>query len=193
MKLMLAFLSLVSIAAGAAEKNSKMTVSVAESKVNWLGKKITGEHNGTVNLKSGIIELKGKSLVGGELVMDMVSIKNLDLTDAEYNKKLTTHLNSDDFFGTAKFPEAKLKITGAKELAPGKAEVEGDLTIKGKTHPIKFPVELSITEKMATASGKLVIDRTKYDIKYNSGKFFKNLGDKMINDEFELSFEVKAN
>lgn len=193
MKLMWVFLSLVSMAAGAAEKNSKMTVNVASSKVNWLGKKVTGEHNGTVNLKAGTIELKGKTLVGGEFVMDMASIKNLDLTDVEYNKKLTTHLNSDDFFGTAKFPEAKLKIKSAKELAPGKAEVDGELTIKGKTHPIQFPVELSISDKMATAKGKLVVDRTKYDIKYNSGKFFPNIGDKMINDEFELSFEVSAN
>lgn len=172
-----------------------MTIDAAKSTVKWLGKKVTGQHEGTIAVKGGSIELEKNNLKGGSIEIDMTTIKNTDLKDAEYNKKLTDHLNSDDFFSTAKNPVATLKIKEAKELKGNKEathEVTGDLTIKGITHPVTFPAKVEIKDGIAAAQGKITIDRTQYEIKYGSGKFFQNLGDKMINDTFELTFEVMA-
>lgn len=188
----LAMIAGLAINANAAKKEAKYSVDTTASKVEWTGKKVTGAHNGTINVKSGSVMIDGKKIVGGEFVIDMTTIKDVDLTDAEYNKKLIGHLSSDDFFSIQKFGEAKLVVKTVKETAPGKAEITGDLTIKGKTNPITFPAEVKWEGDKVMASGKMMIDRTKYDIKYNSGKFFQNLGDKLINDEFELSFNLSA-
>ncbi|MDN3672325.1 YceI family protein [Flavobacterium branchiarum] len=161
-------------------------VDVKSSTVKWVGKKVTGEHSGTVNLKDGALVFKGKKLAGGTFTVDMTSINATDLS-GEYQGKLNGHLKADDFFGTEKFPTAKLvfKTIGAK--ATDVYTVTADLTIKGITKPVTF----DITVKGNTATADLKVDRTKYDIKYNSGNFFENLGDKTINDDFELSVSLK--
>lgn len=170
-----------------------LEIDSAKSSVSWLGKKVTGQHEGTIAIKGGSIELDKNTLKGGKIEVDMATIKNTDLKDAEYNKKLTDHLNSDDFFATAKNPVSTLVIKEAKELKGNKDathEITADLTIKGITKPVTFPASVTIKDGKATAKGKITIDRTQYEIKYGSGKFFQNLGDKMINDTFELSFDV---
>ncbi|AYN04861.1 MULTISPECIES: YceI family protein [unclassified Flavobacterium] len=161
-------------------------VDVKSSTVKWVGKKVTGEHSGTVNLKDGALVFKGKKLAGGTFTVDMTSINATDLT-GEYQGKLNGHLKADDFFGTEKFPTAKLvfKTIGAK--ATDVYTVTADLTIKGITKPVTF----DITVKGNTATTAFKVDRTKYDIKYNSGNFFENLGDKTINDDFELTVSLK--
>ncbi|MBF7090921.1 YceI family protein [Flavobacterium sp. ALJ2] len=161
-------------------------IDVKTSTVKWVGKKVTGEHSGTVNLKDGALVFKGKKLAGGTFTVDMTTINATDLS-GEYQGKLNGHLKADDFFGTEKFPTAKLvfKTIGAK--ATDVYTVTADLTIKGITKPVTF----DITVKGNTATTALKVDRTKYDIKYNSGNFFANLGDKTINDDFELTVALK--
>jgi polyisoprenoid-binding protein YceI len=161
-------------------------VDVKTSTVKWVGKKVTGEHSGTVNLKDGALVFKGKKLAGGTFTVDMTSINATDLS-GEYQGKLNGHLKADDFFGTEKFPTAKLvfKTIGAK--ATDVYTVTADLTIKGITKPVTF----DITVNGNTATTAFKVDRTKYDIKYNSGNFFENLGDKTINDDFELTVALK--
>lgn len=190
MKMILSALVFLSFAAHAAPVTYK--VDAGASKVNWLGKKVSGQHDGTIAVKGGDVTFEGAKMTGGTIAIDMKTIKVLDIKDAEYNKKLADHLHSDDFFSTAKFAEATLKVKSAKEVSKGKMEVSGDLTIKGKTHPITFTADVKADGKMASAKGTMVVDRTAYDIKYGSGKFFQNLGDKMINDQFELTFDVTA-
>lgn len=181
---------LVSLSAQAA------TVDVAASQVNWTGKKVIGSHNGTVALKSGKIEVNGAEVTKAEFEADMTSIKVLDLTDAGSNAKLTGHLKSDDFFAVDKFPTASFKSTSVKALpaAAGKPthEVTGDLTIKGVTKSITFPMTVVVDNNKATAAATLTVDRTLYDIRYGSGKFFQNLGDKMIDDTFKLDVKIVA-
>jgi polyisoprenoid-binding protein YceI len=161
-------------------------VDVKTSTVKWVGKKVTGEHSGTVNLKSGALVFKGNKLAGGNFTVDMTSINATDLT-GEYQGKLNGHLKADDFFGTEKFPTSKLvfKTIGAK--ATDVYTVTADLTIKGITKPVTF--DITVAGNTATTAFK--VDRTKYDIKYNSGNFFENLGDKTINDDFELTVALK--
>jgi polyisoprenoid-binding protein YceI len=126
-------------------------------------------------------------LTGGKFVADLTSITNTDLTDKEYNGKLIGHLKSDDFFAVEKHPTATFVVTKATPKSAGVYEVTGDLTIKGITKPATFPVTVKTTATGAEATGTLVVDRSKYDIKYNSKSFFENLGDKMINDDFSVS------
>lgn len=172
-----------------------VAIDTGASKLDWVGKKVTGQHNGTVALKSGEVELEGNSIKGGQFDIDMSSIKVLDLTDEKNNAKLTGHLKSDDFFGVEKHPTAKFKITSVKPVKGKKdanVEVTGDLTVKGQTNQITFPALVDVKDGKASAKGNISIDRTKYNVRYGSGKFFDNLGDKMINDNFDIALDLKT-
>ncbi|MFV5688087.1 YceI family protein [Flavobacterium sp. ZT3R25] len=161
-------------------------VDASNSSINWVGKKVTGQHNGTVNLKSGTLVFKGKKLRGGTFVVDMTSLTATDL-QGEYQGKLNGHLKSEDFFGTEKFPTATLVFKKIAVKAPNVYTVTGDLTIKGITNPITF--DLATTKNTAATTFK--VDRTKYGIKYNSASIFSSIGDKAISDDFELAVALK--
>lgn len=183
----------LSVAAIAGPKDGNFNADAKASSVKWLGKKVTGEHFGTVNIKSGSFTVKGGQLTAGSFEVDMNSISCEDLKDAEYNGKLIGHLKSDDFFSVAKFSTASFKLTKAtKGAKDGEYSVTGDLTIKGKTLPVTFPVTISENGGKVTVSGDLTFDRAKYDIRYGSGSFFEGLGDKMIYDEVKLTLNIVA-
>lgn len=174
-------------AAGISVNAQTKTIDVKSSTIKWVGKKVTGEHSGTVNFKDGAVIFKGKKLTGGSFTVDMTSLTSTDLT-GEYQGKLNGHLKADDFFGTDKYPTSKLvfkKIGTTK--TPNVYAVTADLTIKGITKPVTF--DLTVNKSTATTAFK--VDRTKYDIKYGSGNFFEGLGDKTISDEFELAVALK--
>ena len=158
-----------------------------QSNIDWVGRKVTGAHNGTVAIKEGEIVLKDGKLTGGNFVIDTTSIKILDVTDPATNAQFFGHLASDDFFSTEKYPEATLVI-----FSVSGNHVEGNLTIKDITHPVGFDVAVKVDGDQLTASGKLVIDRTKYEMKFRSGNFFKDLGDNLIYNDFELNVVVTA-
>ena len=161
-------------------------IDAAGSSIEWLGKKVTGQHNGTVNFKEGTLVFKGKALKGGFFTVDMNSLTATDL-QGEYQGKLNGHLKADDFFGTAKFPTATLVFKKIGSKAKDVYAVTADLTIKGITKPVTF----DITVNGNTATTTFNVDRTKYDIKYGSKSFFDSIGDKAINDEFELKVTLK--
>ncbi len=164
----------------------KKEIKTSESSITWTGKKITGQHTGTLNLSEAFLVFDGENITGGEFTVDMTSIKVTDLEAGKGKEKLEGHLSSDDFFGIKNHKTAKLTVTKAKKTDKG-YKIAGDLTIKGKTNPIEF----DLTVNGNAASTKLMVNRTKYDIKYGSGSFFDNLGDKAINDEFELAIDLK--
>lgn len=177
----LALVALVSFATTAQTKK----VDAAKSTINWVGKKVTGAHEGTIAIKEGNLVFKGKKVVNGNFIVDMTTINTTDLS-GKGKTNLDGHLKSDDFFGVEKFPTANLVFKSIGEKGKGVYAVTADLTIKGITHPIKF----DLTVGTNSASTTLKIDRTKYDIKYGSGSFFSDLGDKTINDEFELTVKL---
>lgn len=158
---------------------------IKTSKILWKGFKVGSENAGEIKLKSGYFEFNSGKITGGEFVVDMNTITCTNLQGG-WRDKLVEHLKSDDFFSVKKFPVSKLTLKKVKYLGARKYDAEGELTIKGTTKPIK--IALSQSEKgVITATVK--VDRTLYDIKYNSDSFFKNLGDKLIKDEFEISVE----
>lgn len=163
--------------------NPTHTVDVEKSTIAWEGFKPTGAHNGTLKLSEGVVMIDKNGLQKGKFVMDMTSLENLDLPAGDdMHGKLVGHLKSGDFFDVENHPTANFSFS---EVADGK--MKGNLTIKGITKPVEIPYTLS--ENMLKAE-PFKIDRTEYDIKYKSKKFFDNLKDKFINDEFEVSFKV---
>lgn len=179
-----ALIALITMSFTVIKKEVKQ-VKTRESKVNWIGKKeIGGEHKGTLNIQNGTLEFKKDKLVGGEISVDMSSITVTDL-EGDYKNKLEGHLKADDFFGVANFQTSKIVFTKVKGN-DGKYKVTGDITIKGITESVTF--DLTVNEN--TASAKVVIDRTKFRIKYGSSSFFDNLKDKAIQNNFELNVEL---
>ena len=162
-------------------------IDATKSSINWIGKKVIGQHEGTINIKDGSLMFKGKKIVGGTFNVDMNSIVVTDLKAGQGKEKLEGHLKADDFFGTDKFSTATLVFKKIVTKKPNTYTVTGDLTIKGITKPVTF--DLATTAN--TASTAFKIDRTKYDIKYGSGSFFDSLGDKAINDDFDLVVALK--
>jgi len=176
----------LSATASTPNEGEKKQVKVSESTVTWKGYKVTGEHNGSIKLKSGFLEMKGKKLIGGEFVVDMTTLSNNDLAAGQGKEKLEGHLKSADFFGVDANPTSKLVFSSVKPMNENSYTVTGDLTIKGISKPVTLVV--SMFENKATATIK--VDRTKYDIKYGSGSFFDDLGDKAIYDEFDLVVDL---
>ncbi len=162
------------------------------SEVKWLATKITGRHDGTVAIASGEIELEGETLVGGTATIDMTSIKVSDISDEGTNQKLVGHLKSDDFFGVDEHPTATLKLKKVTGGENGRYTVLGSFKIKGKTAQVEFPVDMYKQGDTYVAKTEIKLDRTDFDVRYGSGKFFENLGDKTIHDEFTLEVEIEA-
>ena len=150
-------------------QTKEMSINPEESSIHWLAKKVTGQHDGTINFE-----------------VDMTSIFVSDL-NGEYKQKLEGHLKSDDFFSVDKFPKANLLIKETRQKMPNHYEINADLTIKGITNPVSF--EMHIEDNVAMS--KLIIDRSKFDVRYGSNSFFENLGDKTIYDDFEIDVTLK--
>lgn len=167
-------------------EDGKKEIKVATSSVIWKGYKVTGSHEGSIALKQGSLEFKDGKLIGGEFTMDMASIVNTDM-EGEYKTKLEGHLKSDDFFGVATYPTAKLVFNKVKSTGKNSYEVKGNLTIKDKTNPVTF--DISIYGNKATANVK--IDRTEFGVRYGSASFFDDLQDKAIYDEFDLVTDLE--
>lgn len=164
----------------------KKQINIQESQIIWKGKKVTGSHTGTIQLKDGHFTVEDDKLIGGEFTMDMTSIVVTDLS-GENKEKLEGHLKSDDFFGIEQHPTSKLVITSVAKKDNGSYGVVADLTIKNETHPITFDLEWNEN----SAFSKLKIDRSKYNVRYGSGSFFDNLGDNTIYDNFELEVNLQ--
>jgi len=174
------------------EETATYSADIQKSSIEWLGKKVTGQHNGHIQFKSADLNLKNGKLTGGNFVVDMTSITNEDLKDESYNQKLVGHLKSEDFFGVEKHPTAKFVITDVDQTNEIEYEVKGNITIKDITKPIAFPATITVTGNTVTANAKVVIDRSEFNVRYGSSSFFDNLGDKMIYDDFELNIAIVA-
>ncbi|MDZ4711676.1 MAG: YceI family protein [bacterium] len=179
----------------ASNKGKSYRLVSAESKMEWLGKKVTGQHNGTVNISKGELFADGGKLTGGNFDIDFSTITVSDIENEEMRTKLTGHLKSDDFFTAGTFPLGRFEITSATPLtgAGGNYTIGGKLTIKGITKDISFPAKVNIADDKITAIADFNIDRTLWDIKFRSGKFYENLGDNLISDDFNIKFNITAN
>jgi polyisoprenoid-binding protein YceI len=185
MRRVLLFLTLAGLFALNVNAQTKLSADTTKTQLLWLGEKVLGQHNGTIHLQSGWLNWQDNKILSGEFIIDMASLK-----ESERNKMLEGHLKSDDFFGVAKFPTAKLVITGSTPFDKGSAVVTGTLTIKDISNPLEFKATTQKKDDGVWFYANIVVDRTKYNIKYGSGSFFDNLGDKTIYDEFKLKVNL---
>ena len=185
MKRTLVFLTLLGLFLVNAVAQNKLMADTTKSTLLWLGEKVTGQHTGTIKLQSGWLSWQDNKVVSGDFNIDMNSLKETD-----NNKQLMGHLKSDDFFGVAKYPVAKLVLTGSTPFDKGSGTVSGTLTIKDITNPIEFKATTQKKDDGTWFFANISIDRTKYNIRYGSGSFFDNLGDKTIYDEFKVKVNL---
>jgi len=188
MKRALLFLTLSGLILVNVAAQNKLNADTTKTRLLWLGEKVTGQHTGTIKLQSGWLNWKDNRITTGEFHIDMTSLK-----DSEKSARLEGHLKSADFFGVEKFPTAKLVVTGSTPFDKGTGSVSGTLTIKGITSPIEFKAATQKKEDGVWFFANIIVDRTKYDIRYGSGSFFDNLGDKTIFDEFKLKVNLLVN
>jgi polyisoprenoid-binding protein YceI len=180
-------------------KNTKATeslkVDAKASTLKWHAKKVTGEHFGTINVAGGNVTVDKGMITGGAIEVDMTSINVTDL-QGEYKGKLEGHLKSDDFFSVEKNTRSVLTIKKVEAIKGSKTaenfNVIADLTIKGITNEVSFPAIIVVKGNTVTSNADFNIDRTKWDIKYGSKSFFEGIGDKAIDNDFNIKVRVVA-
>ena len=176
--------------------DGKYQVDVSKSTIEWIGKKLTGEHSGTLSLKSGEIVMGGHAISSANFEIDMTTISSTDLK-WETAEDLINHLKADDFFGTEKFPTASIVMLSASPLTNdnngNNYSIKATLTMKDIANEITFPAQVNIGDKQVTLTANVIFDRTKWGIKYNSKTIFDDLGDKFIYDDIELKISIVAN
>jgi len=166
------------------------------SQVAWEGRRIGGDHDGTIGIERGEFYVFEEEILGGEVVMDMHQIKVLDIENPESNARLQAHLESDDFFAVEEHPEAYFEIVGVEPIADdidATHRVFGNMTIRGITHGIAFDATIDIQAGQLTAVANFDLDRTQWNVRYGSGRFFDDLGDRAISDYFGLELNLEAN
>ena len=173
-------------AQGIATADNIYNIETTQSQITWTGREVsTSSHYGTLDFVSGNFEISNGAIVNGEFIVDMTSINNQDM-EGDSKARLEGHLKSDDFFSVESYPTAMILINSSELISDGKWNVSADLSIKGFTHPVNF--EMISSEDGWSAN--LVFDRSKYDVRFRSGSFFENLGDKLIYDDIELSVNL---
>ena len=173
----------------------KYMIDTEQSKLHWLGSKVIGgAHDGHIMIKTGYVMYFLGQPSSAMVEVDMMSMTNDDLKKESLKKKLVDHLKNADFFYVEKFPTSMLKVDSFTKIDDqGKYKLSGEMTIRGVTQKVSFEAMMKMPKQGSLeASGKFSVDRTLYNIKYNSKKFFPDLGDKIIKDDFELTFELQA-
>ena len=171
---------------GVATADNIYNIETVQSQITWTGREVsTSYHYGTLDFVSGNFEISNGAIVNGEFIVDMTSINNQDM-EGDRKARLEGHLKSDDFYSVESYPTAAISINSSELISDGKWNVSADLSIKGFTHPVNF--EMISSEDGWAAN--LVFDRSKYDVRFRSGSFFENLGDKLIYDDIELSINL---
>ena len=174
----------------------KFTIDTEKSTVGWSGKMvlINKVHSGTIKIKEGRLDFDGAKLVGGRFVLDMSTITNEDQKGA-MKDQLETHLKSADFFDVVNNPisELNIKSVSASSTSTTTSDVylvSADLTIKGITNTIEFPATIVRNGNTVEAAADVTIDRSLWGVKYGSGKFFSDLGDKAVADEIVYTIKL---
>lgn len=167
-------------------KTEAFTVNTELSSIDWIGRKVTGQHTGKIKITSGEILMSGNAVKGGSFTMDMTSLTS-------DNERLTGHLKTDDFFSVEKNPTSKFVITKVTPAGKERITITGNLTIKGITEAITFPASIKKQDGALVAVAKnVLINRAKFDVRYGSKSFFNDIGDKAIEDNFELGINLVA-
>ena len=160
----------------------KYSITPENSKIEFVGAKVTGSHRGSFKKFSGVIDYAGapeKSRVS--ITMDANSLET-DTPD------LTKHLKTADFFDVAKFPDAKFESTEIKAGGASGAThtITGNLTMHGVTKSVSFPATIAVSPGVITVESSFAINRKDFGIN------FAGATDNLIRDDVLLELHVKA-
>ena len=174
-------------------------MNASQSKVRWTGYYLFsfGEHQGSVDLVKGEIQVDPQQLLTGFFEVDMKSIRDIDMPADDGGKDLSDHLMSKDFFASDEFPVARIDILRTERIKEAKAgepnvQVFGDLTIKGIKQGISFPAYTTFAGDIIQVNARFKFDRTKWGVHYNSGKIFDDVGDGAISDAIAIETDIVA-
>lgn len=179
-------------------RDGSYRIDPSASVLEWTGRNFTNRHYGRIPFIDGEIMIVNKQLQQGEITLDMTAITNLDLQDESYRQMLISHLKSDDFFAVDRFPVAAIKFSGWQPItsaSPGRPDhmVQGELTIKGTTRQIAFPVAILPQEDGGLkAQTAFDFDRTDWNINYGSGRLFEHLGMHLVHDRIDIELFLVA-
>ena len=164
------------------------SVVVDRTELSWIGKEISTKiHTGTLNLIDGTIQIIDENTINGNITIDMSSINVTDL-QGRAKEMLEGHLRSADFFEVENYPNATLSFKSKTyNKLKNQIDFEGQLTIKDISNPILFSATLLESSPYLRAKSILSFDRSKYDVRFRSGSFFENLGDKLILDDIDVN------
>ncbi|QKJ29870.1 YceI family protein [Mucilaginibacter mali] len=165
------------------------TIDTKESVVAWTGSGVHGKHDGYAYISKGELMIENGQLMGGTVEIDMTKTEG---PGHATNNNLINHLKGPDFFDVEKFPFSTIVITKSAAINGENKTVTGKLMIKGITEPVTFPARIEIRDGIVKASARLIIDRTKWGIRYNSGKFYDNLADRAISDSIGFQINIVA-
>ena len=179
-------------AAVASIEDGNYVINAEASNVEWIGKKTTGSHSGTIKVASGNIVVEGGVVKGGNFAVDMNSITCTDITDAADNKDMVDHFKNEDFFAVNQFPISKLDIVNVSSKGGNAYDVKANLTIKGVSNEITFVADFVFSGKDLVANADFNIDRTKWGIKYKSKTAFPELANKFIYDDINFKVLLKG-
>jgi polyisoprenoid-binding protein YceI len=171
--------------------NKKYVIDTKRSAVVWKGSNLIGSnsHTGYVYISKGELTIENGQLFGGTAKVDMNTIED---EHHEKDNGLIKHLKDSDFFDVKKFPFSTIVLTKAKSINSKNNKIAGNLTIKGITQPVIFPIKIEIKDGILKIKGTLAIDRTKWNIRYKSGKFYDLLADQTISDSIEFHINIVA-
>ena len=163
------------------------------SSIKWTGRELsTKSHYGSLQMKNGSLTVNTDGTINGIIKIDMTTIDCEDL-QGRSKASLERHLRSDDFFSVESHPIATLTFKSEGGIGAGnKLAFNGDLEIKGISHPISFESEVKSVDPKVTALVDMTFDRSKYNVRFRSGTFFQNLGDKLIYDDIEISVDIRT-
>lgn len=172
-------------------------IDVEKSVFNWTGRNAKYAHHGKINLKSGYIDWEDGKVTGGQFYLDMTTIKDEDLQDETMKEILESHLRSTDFFNVEEFPEAIFVIEQVRDIQEKKGqancEISGNLTIKDVSRNIEFPAMIvAMEDGSINGQAHFDIDRTLWNVRYGSERFFEKLGMHLVNDNISLEIFLIA-
>ncbi|MEI6221714.1 MAG: YceI family protein [bacterium] len=175
--------------------STKYSLDTSVSTFGWTGKKMLGQHTGKISFEKGEVFIEQGSLRGGNFVVLINTLVDEDLTDPAQKSQLETHLKSADFFDGERYPAATLSLVGADPILDASGDdpnylIRANLAIKDVTNGVLFPAYIYSEGVFIKAKANFAVDRTKWNIRYGSGKFFEGLGDKVIADPFTVKLDL---
>lgn len=175
-------------------KDGTYSLSPESSTVAWSAYRVRYGHEGTLGIKDGSVTVVDGQITDAEVILDMTAIQNTDMLQYPARvAKLEADLKSENFFDVEKYPTAAFTLSEAtRRNKKGSFDFSGILLMKDIEGVVDFSGDVMNEGDGLRLTGSFAIDRTTWDIRFGSGKFFEDLGDLVISDEITINLDILA-